>query len=76
MHINGKGRDKDGHCRAKEVFREHAGLLGPRDHRAHLRVLSTYMHFTDGLGTPKSLDISAKGFGTNDPMYIVEATRV
>ena len=44
--------------------------------RAHLRVLSTYMHFTDGLGTPKSLDISAKGFGTNDPMYIVEATRV
>ena len=28
---------------------------------AHLRVLSTYIHFTDGLGTPKSLDISAKG---------------
>ena len=44
--------------------------------RAHLRVLSTYMHFTPGLGTPKALDISAQGPGTNDPMYIVEAKRV
>lgn len=43
---------------------------------AHLRVLATYMHFTDGLSTPKVLDISARGAGTNDPMYIVEATRV
>ena len=42
---------------------------------AHLRVLSTYMHFTPGLGTPRSLDISAKGPGTNDPMYIVEARK-
>ena len=42
---------------------------------AHLRLLATYMHFTDGLGTPKILDISAQGPGTNDPMYIVEAVR-
>ena len=42
---------------------------------AHLRVLATYMHFADGLETPKALDISARGPGTNDPMYIVEATR-
>ena len=44
---------------------------------AHLRVLSTYMHFADGLfATPKVLDISARGPGAQDPMYIVEAVRV
>lgn len=43
---------------------------------AHLRVLATYMHFADGFSTPRVFDISAKGPGTNDPMYIVEATRV
>ena len=42
---------------------------------AHLRVLATYIHFADGFGQPKALDISAKGPGTNDPMYIVEAVR-
>lgn len=43
---------------------------------AHLRVLSTYIHFAKGLAKPTSLDISARGPGTNDPMYIVQATRV
>ena len=42
---------------------------------AHLRVLSTYMHFAGGLGTPQVLDISATGPGTNDPMYIVQAVK-
>ena len=42
---------------------------------AHLRVLSTYIHFANGFGTPKILDISARGPGTNDPMYIVEARK-
>ena len=42
---------------------------------AHLRVLSTYIHFTPGLSEPTVLDVSAKGPGTNDPMYIVSATR-
>lgn len=43
---------------------------------AHLRVLATYMHFTKGLGEARILDISARGPGTNDPMYIVEARKV
>jgi SAM-dependent methyltransferase len=44
---------------------------------AHLRVLSTYIHFADSkLGTPRVLDISPRGSGTNDPMYIVEAVKM
>ena len=43
---------------------------------AHLRVLGTYVHFAGGLGPPRAFDISPKGPGANDPMYIVSATRV
>ena len=43
---------------------------------AHLRVLGNYIHFQPGLSEPRAFDISAQGKGTNDPMYIVEATRV
>ena len=43
---------------------------------AHLRVLGTYIHFAGGLGPPRAFDISPKGPGVNDPMYIVSATRV
>ena len=42
---------------------------------AHLRVLSTYIHFAKGLADPQVFDISPKGPGVNDPMYIVEARR-
>ena len=42
---------------------------------AHLRVLGTYIHFEPKLAEPSAFDISPKGPGTNDPMYIVEATR-
>ena len=42
---------------------------------AHLRVLSTYIHFAKGLAQPSAYNISPKGAGTNDPMYIVQATR-
>ena len=43
---------------------------------AHLRYLGTLVTFTDGLSAPRAFDVSARGPGTNDPMYIVEATRV
>lgn len=43
---------------------------------AHLRVLSNYIHFGDGaFGPITALDISPKGPGTNDPMYIVTAAK-
>jgi len=42
---------------------------------AHLRVLGTYIHFEPGLSEPRAFDISPQGPGTNDPMYIVEASR-
>ena len=42
---------------------------------AHLRVLSTYIHFARAFDTPRIFDISAKGAGTNDPMYIVQAVK-
>jgi len=42
---------------------------------AHMRVLGTYIHFADAFNQPQAIDISAKGPGTNDPMYIVRATR-
>ena len=43
---------------------------------AHLRYLGTLVHFTPGLSAPSALDVSAQGPGTNDPMYVVEASRV
>ena len=43
---------------------------------AHLRVLGTYVHFAGGLSEPRAFDISPKGPGTNDPMYIVTAKKV
>jgi len=43
---------------------------------AHLRVLGTYLHFAGGFSPPRALDISARGEGTKDPMYIVEAKRL
>ena len=43
---------------------------------AHLRVLSTYVHFAgQSMGTPLVLEITPKGPGVNDPMYIVQATK-
>jgi len=42
---------------------------------AHLRVLGNYIHFAGPFGAPRAFDISPSGPGTNDPMYIVEATR-
>ena len=42
---------------------------------AHLRVLGTYIHFAGALDEPKAFDISPRGPGTNDPMYIVRTTR-
>jgi SAM-dependent methyltransferase len=42
---------------------------------AHLRVLGTYIHFAGALSEPQAFDISPRGPGTNDPMYIVRATR-
>jgi len=42
---------------------------------AHLRVLGTYIHFAEAFSEPQAFDISPKGPGTNDPMYIVTATR-
>ena len=42
---------------------------------AHLRLLGTYIHFEPKMSEPSAFDISPKGPGTNDPMYIVEATR-
>jgi hypothetical protein len=42
---------------------------------AHLRVLGTYVHFAGGLDEPRALDISPRGPGTNDPMFIVKSTR-
>jgi SAM-dependent methyltransferase len=42
---------------------------------AHLRVLGTYIHFEKDMSEPRAFDISPQGPGTNDPMYIVEATR-
>ena len=43
---------------------------------AHLRVLGTYIHFEPGLSEPRAFDISPQGRGANDPLYIVEATRM
>eukprot|EP00316_Scyphosphaera_apsteinii_P004775 CAMPEP_0119317304 /NCGR_PEP_ID=MMETSP1333-20130426/42700_1 /TAXON_ID=418940 /ORGANISM="Scyphosphaera apsteinii, Strain RCC1455" /LENGTH=280 /DNA_ID=CAMNT_0007323203 /DNA_START=224 /DNA_END=1066 /DNA_ORIENTATION=- len=42
---------------------------------AHLRVLATYIHFADSFDTPKVIDITPKGPGINDPMYIVQAQK-
>ena len=42
---------------------------------AHLRVLGTYIHFAGSFEEPRAFDISAKGVGTNDPMYVVTASR-
>jgi SAM-dependent methyltransferase len=43
--------------------------------QAHLRVLGNYIHFAGGFGQPQAVDISPRGAGTNDPMFIVEAKR-
>jgi len=43
---------------------------------AHLRVLGNYIHFAGAFGEPSAFDISPQGPGTNDPMYIVQATRM
>ena len=42
---------------------------------AHLRVLGTYIHFAGGLEEPRAFDITPKGDGVHDPMFIVSATK-
>jgi hypothetical protein len=42
---------------------------------AHLRYLSEIVHFCRGFDTPQILDVTPKGKGVHDPMYIVEARR-
>ena len=42
---------------------------------AHLNVLATYIHFAGGFDEPIALDITARGAGVDNPMFIVEATK-
>lgn len=46
------------------------------DDLSRLEVIGNYVHFTPGFGAPRAFDITAKGRGAKDPMYIVEATRL
>jgi len=41
-----------------------------------LRLIGSYFHFAGGFAEPKAFDISAEGPKANDPMYIVEATKL
>ena len=45
------------------------------DDLGRLEVIGNYIHFADAFEAPRALDISAKGRGAKDPMYIVDAVR-
>lgn len=45
------------------------------DDYGRLELIGDYFHYAGGFGAPKAFDISAKGKGAKDPMYIVEATK-
>ena len=42
----------------------------------HLELIGQYLKYAGGYGAPAAFDISAKGRGARDPMYIVTATAV
>ena len=42
----------------------------------HLELIGQYLKYAGGFGPPAAYDISAKGRGARDPMYIVTATAV
>ena len=42
----------------------------------HLELIGQYLKYAGGFGAPAAFDISAKGRGARDPMYIVTATAV
>ena len=42
----------------------------------HLELIGQYLKYAGGYGAPAAYDISAKGRGARDPMYIVTATAV
>ncbi len=54
----------------------HRRILRPPRWQAHLRVLGEYIHFAGGFGPPRALDITPRGPGVHDPMFIVEAKAV
>lgn len=42
----------------------------------HCLVIGAYFHYAGGWAKPRAFDISPSGKGTNDPMFIVEATKL
>lgn len=46
------------------------------DDYGRLELIGDYFHYAGGFGPPRAFDISAKGKGAKDPMYIVEATKL
>mgnify|MGYP006250547401 FL=1 len=42
----------------------------------HLELIGQYLKYAGGYSAPAAFDISAKGRGARDPMYIVTATAV
>ena len=42
----------------------------------HLELIGQYLKYAGGYSAPAAYDISAKGRGARDPMYVVTATAV
>lgn len=47
-----------------------------RDDLGRLELIGDYFHYAGGFSRPEAFDISAKGRGAKDPMYVVQATKL
>ena len=42
----------------------------------HCLVIGAYFHYSGGWSAPRAYDVSPQGPNTNDPFFIVEATKL
>ena len=46
------------------------------DDLTHCLVIAAYFHYAGGFAPAKAFDVSPTGPNTNDPLFIVEATKL
>ena len=50
--------------------------LSPMDDENHIKIIGSYFHYAGGFAPARAFDVSPKGPRTNDPLFIVESTKL